>query len=172
MLGSRLRPFTLWHWLLLEVVDSPFVEETESEPTFEDLQIAVHICTHRPLAKVRSITPGKLRAAFQRTAYRHGWRPHARAFRDYVTEALKGPRYFEGPGGAGFEIKTSVPLYLVEALMERRRFTEREAWSTAPGLARWYRCVWNEVAGKEQIFATPRDVEIARECGIADYALD
>lgn len=173
ILGVRLRPFTLWHWLTLEVAESPFVEDASEPVTIADLQLAVHVCSHPPLGPLRSLLPGRTRAAFQRALYARVWGYHKTLFETYFSEALKGPIYFEEVGKSGsFEVKTSVPLYLAECLKARKDWDDRKAWSTSPGMARWMRCVWGEVDSREQVIRTQRDVDLARECGITDYELD
>lgn len=83
--GRTLRPFSLWHLLLLQTIDSPFV--SNGEVTLFDLKTAIGICSlqyrqsrvHRPILPLSLKVP-KLQKAVA-------------AFMMYVGDYLNRPEY-------------------------------------------------------------------------------
>lgn len=118
ILGVKLRPFSLGHVILLHRIESPFLVgwKAESQPTFDDLAVAVLICscTYEEALEIIEgpALPSILRTwadritGMNRWSVRIGWNkatpvdfPKAVIeFCDYIKEHSKIPNYEFNPG--------------------------------------------------------------------------
>lgn len=97
ILGRRLRPLSLWHLLLLQVLDSPFI--TGGNISLFDLKTAIGICS------LRFRNSNIKRPWFPRFLTPLGLRRNYTLFIEYVEDFLSKPEYTVVP----WDTKTSGP---------------------------------------------------------------
>lgn len=142
-----LRPFSLWHLLLLQIIDSPFVGD--GEITLFDLKTAIGICSlgyrqsrvHRPTFPLMA-GPTKLKKAVT-------------IFMEYVGDYLSRPDYtiqqtdFKGPQYVGMPT-TPAPSVVVVAYRAARGagISVAEAWDMPIGEAYVSEAMFMELNGE------------------------
>ena len=109
--GRTLKPFSLWHLLLLQTIDSPFV--TNGEITLFDLKTAVGICCLRyRQSRVK-------RPVFPLLLTLKGLEKAVARFMIYVGDYLNRPEYtiqqvdFKGPRYVGMPTTPAPPVVVV-----------------------------------------------------------
>lgn len=124
VLGRQLQPFSSFHALALDAVDSPFWHG--GIPSVDDLILAVHICALT--WETRSAVFGDFRRLMkwgrrQRKADRAA---ELEAFRRYLNESNVYPARWKT--GESSNIKASGFFHLVAFAMHRMNMTEAQAW--------------------------------------------
>lgn len=154
ILGLKLRPFSLGHVILLHRIGSPFLGEESSRSAFDDLALAVLLCSetyenglailNEPhLPKLLNNWADRL-TGMNRWSVRHGFRKAkpiefaapAIEFSDYIREHSKIPNYDFNP--ADFrELHCPEPQLVKVTLMRDMHFTEAELLDRCWGLCLW-----------------------------------
>lgn len=154
VLGWRLRPFSLWHQLLLEEIDSPFV--TGTAPTGPDLVRAVAICRCRhPYVRI-DLPRGTGLYTLAHLAGR--FRQHLERFKAYAKQAHCRPEVtIHPPKGVTGDSRGSAPevfrLHLsVLALVHDRS----AAWDCPAGQAEWYHMEAQRAKGVDVDYLTEK----------------
>lgn len=183
VLGVRVRPFSLWHRLVLNSIDSPFMRE--GVVTLRDLRIAVGICRSQfrdsRVQKPRWIptlihgeailgatasgigflfgkrirrTPGRL------TRFQEALRPHVNDFLEYCGDYLQEPEFVVIPkqNNTPRVPRGRAPDEFEHACeLIRMGFPEERAWNMPVGLARWYRLVFWRAQGVDVDVTTEQE---------------
>lgn len=159
ILGVKLRPFSLGHVILLHRIESPFLVgwKAESLPTFDDLAVAVLICSctyEEALEVIESpALPSILRTWADRItgmdqwSVRIGWNKAtpvdfttaAIEFSDYIKEHSKIPNYEFNP--SDFNDLNCPEVQVVKvSLMRDMHIPEAEILDRG-----WGQCLWDYV---------------------------
>lgn len=96
MLGLRLKPFSLGHYLLLQRFGCAFVQETPGQATLEDLVLGVLICSMTHRAFLAFIEQKDFRKQVTDWGKRVGltdYQEKAELFRQYLKQGLHEPDY-------------------------------------------------------------------------------
>ncbi|MEQ1861891.1 MAG: hypothetical protein ABMA13_18385 [Chthoniobacteraceae bacterium] len=151
VLGTRLQPFTLWHWRTLAALGCGMLHECAESPDFEDLALAVRICALPPHASPRALRramqPGpldRLRLAFHRNYADFG--EALGAWYAYFSHHSAGPKPLDTPDG--HSARTHPTIFLVAGLMQLG-YSRADAWAETPGMARWFIAGGIEAAGDQ-----------------------
>jgi hypothetical protein len=164
VLGSRLRPFSLWHQQLLLAIDSPFlgrwdVQAPGSLQIFKQLYLATQICRVKPK---RIPARSGWRAALWRKwivlrfYFRLGVRKpgvrlirlyqEAAKFRNYLLDYSSCPIPF--PNKHSRPAQTPVALFQIERYRKYHpHVDERVIWGMSPGMVAWENIASEEVHG-------------------------
>lgn len=159
ILGLKLRPFSLGHVILLHRIQSPFLTgwKAESPPTFDDLAVAVLVCScsykdAREIIESPKL-PGILRSwadritGMDRWSVRIGWNKAtpldfasaAVEFSDYIKEHSRIPNYEFNPND--FKEMHCPEVQLVKvSLMRDMHIPESEILDRG-----WGQCLWDYV---------------------------
>jgi hypothetical protein len=171
VLGVRLRPFSLWHELVLDFVQNGFgISETamlSRADAAEELSRAVRICRCRyGEVDVRPIR--SWRGAWSLLG--RGLERELRAFRAYVEDFRQIPEYTIIPSKLGSNEPRGQPpevLKMIVGVVAVTGCTRREAWEMPSGEARWFYAMHLRAAGSDLDFDTAEEKEerarIARE---------
>jgi hypothetical protein len=154
LLGVRLRPFSLWHLLLLQTLDSPFLRK--GQVGLHDLRTAIGICRLRfGQSRVRRPSLGLVLLC------RKG------AFHDAVCDFLSYTGgYLYKPDYSIVPSKYSTPgkvsgapeiFRLASDVIGWSHWTEDHVWNMAPGRAQWYRSSALRAIGADVDFVSQAD---------------
>lgn len=170
VLGERLRPFCLWHRLLLEITDSPFLRGGRTG--FVELYAAVCMCRMgfgewlraRPLSRWE-----KWRLA--RLARRYDVETECRKFEAYMRDYFSPPAFWQKSSGSDGEGLPPETVAIAGQIIAVTGWEEERAWMLPLGKAYWYAAIFARVAGSDLKFVTETDeqFEILRKLR-ADYA--
>ncbi len=166
VLGRKLRPFSLYHQLILEAIGSP-VMSADRPVTLIDLEIASRVCAS---------DYGGYRSAGRRSGWLGKLWWLARALRaDTQKEMLAMDRYFKDYTSVpdrwenGGEVKGSgkaysefpAPLSVVGCLMANgfQAGDEKKVWMTPLGAAHWYCATFLRMDGADLKLMTEHDRE-------------
>ena len=169
VLGSELKPFTLWHWRELERYQSPLIGEY-GEMEFADLAFAVRVCALPPFSKkdpAKLGILGTIRAGIIQVRYNRQLYSEIAVFHRYLSHYFHGPIPIpprSGESQSSGTMKTHPALYAVGGLLNLG-FSLEEAWGQPPGLARWYIVAAAEAAGNEVNIMSTQWIEDALEAG-------
>lgn len=155
MLGQRLRPYTLWHWRTLAMVESVF-ETGIGDIDFVEVALAVHICTQKPNSDLgfmkRAGLARRLMMMARRWFYERRLDDEIDALEQYFRHFSEGPRPFRrgGEGGerSGGRVSVHGALYLAAGMIDMG-LSQAEAWATTVGMAKWWVAGVIEARGNE-----------------------
>ena len=156
VLGRRLRPFTFWHALLLEVIGSPYARG--GRPGAFDLAALFHaarVCQLRyphTLAPLRFAT---LSACLLQRRYGRRLEREQAAFLHYLRDYNSPPIYGTREGD---EHSISCPWYAVvveQLLLLDPRLTLAQAWDSPIGSTRWRIAARQDAEGRKPLIETP-----------------
>ena len=160
VMGRRLRPLTLWHWLWLDALGNPVLEGRPA--SLLDLTQAVAVCESR-----FGDLPG---AVLNKSLWRRLWFGLGWTFRWRLeVEAAKFGAYFEdfftGPDLWQDEDEdertrddASLPgYYRTVARLMKSGMSREEAWMMPVGEAQFLAVVWQEGDGGEVQWVTPKE---------------
>ncbi len=156
--GRRLRPFSLWHLLLLQQVDSPLLT-SPARLAGEDLLRAVSICRCRYLEC--DVRAGWSPRSFWKLSGR-GLAKERAALLDYVDDFLQRPECSLAViGKPGKSIRLGPPpetLAIASTVIFATHWPERAVWEMPVGAAYWYEALARRQ--KDPIdFMTPEERE-------------
>jgi hypothetical protein len=148
VLGRRLRPFSLWHLLLLSEVESPLIQAAPIAA--HDLVVGVELC--------RCVYPASTLGG--RSLWRRilnawhiaggGLSRQVERFRAYREDFESPPDYsIVPPERSSGTTRGQPPLLfqLLVATIKVARCGRQEAWGVSPGEAAWYRAEWLKERG-------------------------
>lgn len=154
VLGRWLRPFSVWHALLLTREASPFTEGGSRA------RVA-------PADLVKAVTACRLRYPASEVHVRFSWRAFWRmlgggfareveTFSAYLADFQSVPEYTVVPPKSAGESRTPAPetLRLVRAVMGCTGCTRAEAWDCPLGEARWWYALWLQERGADLDFTS------------------
>jgi hypothetical protein len=158
VLGKRLRPFSIWHALLLTREASPFtMGGGVARVAPGDLVKAVAVCQMRfPW----SGPDGQIQPRFSwRTFWRMlggGFAMEVEAFQAYLADFQTLPEYTVIPPRNAGESRTPAPetLRLVRAVIGCTGCSRQEAWDCPLGEARWWFALWLQERGADLDFTS------------------
>ena len=160
VLGVRLRPFSLWHRLLLLAVDSPFLKK--GEVRLFDLRVAVGICRLRfGQSKVRHPRPGL-------SLLRRGLQGEVEAFLRYAGDYLSRPEYdVVAPEDKGVpRPRRGAPPEIMQIAADVIGWThwpEAVVWELPIGRAHWYAMMGQRAGGADVDYLTEEEREFQAE---------
>ena len=157
ILGVRLRPFSLGHWLILEALDNSWLPDMPGPQTALDLAMLVNVCA-RSFDEAREWLWADNRDELKTTASDlAGVWPRledaAPLVEKYMRLSCAAPEFWRTPGETAG--KCPACLGLAAAMMKLGK-TEAEAWDTPFGCA-----VWLAAASNGRTDAMKTDEEIA-----------
>ncbi|EIQ01049.1 hypothetical protein OpiT1DRAFT_05613 [Opitutaceae bacterium TAV1] len=158
VLGRVLAPYSFWHILLLETVQSPLLLDKPVTP--QALWQAVHICSSRwnpGFVAPDMVQPSRLRWQWLTTRYRLV--VEINKFHEYLRDHDSGPRC---------ELRSDKKLVSCGAhdvdgnfetvcYLQLKGLSPGEAWNMPVGMARWYSAVYSRLEGADLQFRTPVD---------------
>lgn len=161
LLGVRVRPFSLWHLLLLQTLDSPFLRK--GEVGLHELRTAIGIC-RLPFGDSRVRRPRLGPTALFRLCRKGGLHRSVCDFLAYTADYIHKPEYSIRPpkrlagsslgGGSAPEI-----FKLAADVIGWTCWPEAYVWEMPPGRAQWYRTMAFKAIGADVDFTTPEDRE-------------
>ena len=130
ILGRKLRPFCIGHYLILSRFDCAYVSETAANASREDLIFAVLVCSMRPREFMEFIEGDGVEDAVKEWGQKIGlfdFKEKSDAFQKYLTEHSKMPGFWiEQDGGrSGAHWAQSVLLCLTSQLGYTREEAEQ-----------------------------------------------
>lgn len=151
VLGRKLKPFSVWHAFVLDLLGSPFAGHVGETIDFRSLFFAVGVCAREYDPGLRCLRKGPLFRL--RFFLRHrGWKKredrHLRAFLAYLRDYRTGPHPDHFADGTGEKSGVPGPLLLVARLMRLGGMTKAEAWNTPYGEAQWLCLALLEAEGR------------------------
>lgn len=176
VMGTMLRPFSLWHWRTLAALESPLIEgslwddeEEDAVASPTDLALAVRVCALPPNAShrelMRACRPGRwyllklwlylLVADFD---------AELKVMVEYLQHHCAGPKPLECAGGGKDPVRSHQTIYLHAGLMNLG-FGELRAWEISPGLARWHVVAGIEASGDQVSIVSDGMIRNALEAG-------
>lgn len=180
--GLRLKPYSAWHRLCLESIDSPVLAGDPLTPL--ELYAAARVCSSSFGLVPDYGAPKnwwqrfKLRVALRR----HGIAKEVNSFNEYLRDYESGPQYWPDEGSEG-----AVPskcaemdqvLELVAHVIRETGWDAATVWNLPIGQTRWYSAAFLKLSGVDVPFWTPQDAEqykkhvAKREADLAAAAKD
>lgn len=176
LLGVRLRPFSIWHRVLLKTVDSPFI--TGQRVTLWDFRVAAGIC-RSTFGRSRLSKPYLWAFLIHCLAFLRAfaWKDRTRtpmqvelerlkqAFADYTGDYLQTPEYsFVPPDTDGRPTRSRPPvgrapdeIEQIGELIHWSGWSREVVWNLPIGEANWYRAMAQRSAGNELDFVDERE---------------
>jgi hypothetical protein len=154
VLGKTLRGFSPFHALMLEAVQSPFM--VGGAPDFDDLVLAVHICSHgwADRFRIRTDLPAVIEWGKSLTA--DDIATSRRKFDNYLSESWKAPSFWQS--GEGSDQRADWTYHLAVFGMRHLNMTEAEAWDCPIARLVCYRACVGETEGDKSLM-TDEDVK-------------
>jgi hypothetical protein len=160
--GVEMRPFSIWHFWLLEFVGSPYVGADGG--TAADLALALKICSTPASSPIGASLPDFSADPILVEAINGmGILQASLAFQNYLRDFVALPRCWQT--GEGRSVKSPVCLYMVAVLMRCGRMGHEEAWSVPFGYARHLVLALAEAGGNEIPLLTPAEESALKEAG-------
>lgn len=161
--GVRMRPFCLWHLLLLQAVDSPFLRL--GNVTLFDLMTAVGICRLH-FGDSRICRPWVGPVGWWKLSRKDGFRKEVVRFLHYTGDFLHKPEYavHQRPlpaNAAPPPERHAAPetLSLAADIIGWTHWPEKIVWELPMGAVYWYRAMALRAAGADIDFVTPEDMD-------------
>jgi hypothetical protein len=184
VLGFKLRPYSLWHELNLQLIDSPVL--TGEPISLMDLINAVSICrssyvSGAPIPQIGLPRRGWRRWLWTWRISRHAKiRPEVHLFERYLVDYGSGPKFWpnQHKGGGGDDRDFDEILEQAALVWRETGCGEAYAWNMPIGSVRWYSALFAKMAGGDVQIWTPLHEEMKkkndekREATIAAEAAD
>ena len=167
VMGCRLRPFSLWHYVCLDLAQSPFVGWDKPKNFFELIK-ALRICSLNPDAafkcadhalRVSDVLNFLLAVFFPELFLAR----QLEAFQIYINDYSAPPHFWQRSGGKSSPLPWV--LLIVARLMGFGGFSELEAWSLPIGKAIWYQAAFLEINGADSGVISAEELEALEEAG-------
>ena len=161
VLGRRLRPFSLWHLLLLQEMESPLSPLVGGEAMPGDVAAAVAVCRCR-YGEVR-MSPGVGLRGLWHMAGRKAFAATLAGFREYVADFYVKPDYTIIPSGTGGGTSATcdeppeIMVILADA-MASAQCTRAEGWEMPVGEALWWQAMTRRARGVKLDFMTAEEI--------------
>lgn len=132
ILGQRLKPFSLGHYLILSRFDSPFVSDEPNKVAVskDDLIFAVLVCAHEYEEFFDFINSPKHQAVIRRWGKAVGpfeLVPKINAFWQYFLEGTRLPKFWEEANGTPRPSGTHWSQAILVAITSRVGYTQHQA---------------------------------------------
>lgn len=166
VMGRRLRPLTLWHWLWLDALGSPVLEGRPA--SLLDLTLAVAVCG----ADFEELPGAVLNKSLRRRLwFGLGWtfrwklEVEAAKFTAYFSDYFTGPDLWQDEDeDERTREDASLPgYYRTVARLMQSGLSRKEAWMMPVGEAQFLSVVWQESAGAEVKWVTPKERQMMDE---------
>jgi hypothetical protein len=153
VLGRNLRPYCLWHQLVLQVIESPLLQGAGD---LLDLDVASHVCSTR-YGEVLDLAPRHPLSIALKMRW-GGFRVEQEAFSDYLEDYVQVPDFRiieDGPTGPPLVIgHPPYVLAIVAKLIHWTGWPERTVWELEFGKAHWYSAMASKCEGAKVDFKT------------------
>jgi hypothetical protein len=164
VLGKKLEPFSAWHKLQLEYVQSALM--LGGEITLAALELAVAICQTR-FPQVVNYREPRGRLAWWRKRWRAGRTDLAAAvaaFQAYVLDYVSGPVLIKDEGASkGAKLPDMDPVLNEVALYRKMTGCGREEpWNLPLGELAWMNAAFARMEGSKFSIVTPLEEEMVR----------
>jgi hypothetical protein len=170
LLGCRLQPFTLWHWRTLAALGSPLFCDAPEGLTFEDLVVAVRVCTLPPNSPAEAITRAlrvgpwdQMRLAYYRR-FEH-FDDLIETWFAYFGHYASGPQPVNDLNGNAAKAHPCMVLF---AGLMSLGYSRADAWAETPGLARWILAGALEAKGEQLAIVSDSMIADARRAGYTE----
>lgn len=171
VLKRKLKPLSLWHAVLLELIDSP-LWHGKSGVTMTDLRLAVAICSDSfPVYRIPS---GRSLFWWALVTRKCNLAIEAAKFSAYIRDFHAPPMLWTKEGEAKSDKFCALPQPLdVAAWLIRHNISEDRAWNMPIGLAHWYYVAQAKQRGAEIDLVSPAEqvaidkVKAKRSSGLA-----
>jgi hypothetical protein len=160
LLGLTLRPFSFWHKLQLEKVNSPLMLGVPV--SYQDMEFAANVC--------RSSYPDVVAPVERSTRwsrYKLLWRTattdlqcEMNAFSDYVNDYLSPPKILPKGQGGGAAPDIDDGLREIGYYVRMTGCSIEDAWNAPIGVLCWMNAAFAKSEGADFCIATPIDDEI------------
>lgn len=165
VLGKKLRPFCLWHQLLLKAANSPLISGEKVELT--DMQTAVGICTTR-FGQFKLNKPTFNPLNIYRIVF--NLKTEHLKFRDYIEDFLCKPDYsivepaYHGQSAPQTR-RGQAPEELIVAseVIGWSSWSERYVWELPVGAAYWYQAMARKSRGLDIDFVDDSEREFQKQ---------
>jgi hypothetical protein len=147
VLGKTLRGFSPFHALMLEAVQSPFM--VGGDKSFDDLVIAVHICSHGWVDRFAIRSDMSAVAAWGKSVTADSIAAARRDFNLYLAESWKMPSFWQS--GENAAMRANWIYHLAAFAMRRLHMTEAEAWDCPIARLVCYRACVGETEGDKSL---------------------
>jgi hypothetical protein len=133
VLGRKLKPFSLWHQQLLEMLESGFAIGSESKPSYEDLIVSVFFCSHDYESGLAELNAKTLKTRLKLWGWYCGkfdvWEAMGFFFR-YIQHYSVYPNYWVEQMGQPGKSGNSYAQFLKVKMMQEFGMSEVEALNT------------------------------------------
>ncbi|MEA3210983.1 MAG: hypothetical protein QOE70_4040 [Chthoniobacter sp.] len=161
VLGVRLRRFSLWHVLLMQTLDSPFLRE--GGVSLHDLRTAIGLCRLRfEDSQIRRPWIGPI--SLLKLCRRGGLHREVLRFIAYTADYVHKPEYSVRPPKLPPGATITMPgagapeiFKLASDVIGWSHWPEAHVWEMSPGRAHWYRTMKLQAQGADVDFMTPED---------------
>lgn len=154
VLGRNLRPFSLWHNLLLESIQSPFL--TGRGVTAVQLWQAVRVCSSRWTGegyRPNLNPPTRLRWLWE--VGRYGLRRECEAFADYLRDFDSSPKFMQSEENKVSNERDIDDNLELACHLESQGYTPADVWNMPLGMAKWRSAVAVKCKGGDIHILTP-----------------
>lgn len=158
--GLALRPYSAWHRLCLEMMDSPVLTGDPTTPL--ELYAAARVCSSSfgPLPNLAAPKTWWQRVKRKLHFRRYAYAAQGEKFQAYLTDFESGPQYWPDEGGEGRAPKCAEMdsvLELVAHVIRESGWAAETVWNLPIGQARWYSAAFLKLTGVDVPFWTPQD---------------
>ena len=155
VLKQRLKPLSLWHATLLELIDSP-LWHGQTAITMADLRLAVSICSESFPTFKRMGYWGRFFWEFRSIGC--NLQTEAAKFSAYIRDFHAPPMLWTKDGSEKATSTCPLPHPLdVAAWLIRHNFSEDRAWTMPIGLSQWYYIALAKHRGAEVDLVSPSE---------------
>lgn len=148
----RVVPVTLGHLQLLH--DAGF--DLDNEATFEDLLVAVFVCSGDHKERRKDLTSWWAQYFFRfwgRICWKHNCQEETERFTAWLSKQLSGPITKAAPNGRNRESAAPMHLNLIACLMGLLGMSEDRALDTTVKRARQLVCAFGEARGEMELWS-------------------
>jgi len=164
-MGRQLQPFSLAHYLALQIIDSPFLYSNAAAPIGQ-LGAAVFLCSLPTAELFARLSKGQSLAVdvehFGRLSGAGNHDINERIFRAYIADYTDLPEYWHKPGADDKGPRAPWEFHLIRILTSVYNCTLEQAWSMPLALARCYFDVEQECQGSEALMTDKEQADIAK----------
>ena len=161
--GQRLKPYSSWHRLCLEMIGSPVL--TGEPVQLLEIYAAVRICTSEygyiPDFGAPKTWFSRLLLRYRLSRYRLS--DEVNRFGEYMADFDAGPRFWSGDetteGGQPKCSEMDRLLETVSHVIRETGWSEATVWNLAIGKLNWYSAAFVKHSGVDVPFWTPQDEE-------------
>lgn len=161
VLGRTLSPFSLYHYFVLEAIDSPIIKKDQTRISIIDLYIATIVCSNKypidisafPSGSWWSIVKNSIRFGYFATRYKMS--REATKFSNYIKDYSSMPMFWESKDK---KKSSGLPdaLSLVVSLIVSLGYKEQDAWNCPLGKAVWLTTASAILNGAESKIISPQ----------------